>query len=82
MITFGGLLLLAADLWALFRCWGSTLSATSKFFWTLLIIFFPFGGLVLFWNLSFDEFLTAGFEFGHGYPFAQIMLSAHPDTSS
>lgn len=48
MMTFGAVLLLIADLWAVLRCWGSTLSLTAKFFWTLLIFFFPFGGLILF----------------------------------
>jgi len=48
MLTFGGLVLLVLDIWALFRCWGSTLSGTAKLLWTLLIVLFPFGGLILF----------------------------------
>ncbi|MEE9553916.1 MAG: PLDc N-terminal domain-containing protein [candidate division Zixibacteria bacterium] len=48
MIELGAILLLIADLWAVLRCWGSTLSLTAKLLWTLLIIIFPLGGLILF----------------------------------
>ena len=47
-MTIGAILLLIADLWAIIRCWNSTLSLTAKFLWTLLIFFFPLGGLILF----------------------------------
>lgn len=48
VMTFGLILLLLADLWAVLRCWGSTLSLTAKFLWTLMIFFFPLGGLILY----------------------------------
>jgi len=48
MVTLGAILLLLADLWAVLRCWGSSLNLMSKFFWTVLIIIFPLGGLILF----------------------------------
>ncbi len=48
MVTLGGFLLLIADIWAVLRCWGSTLSFTGKMLWTLTIILFPVGGLILF----------------------------------
>lgn len=48
MATLCSLLLLIADIWAIIRCWGSTLSLTAKFLWTLVIIFMPLFGLILF----------------------------------
>ncbi len=48
MFTICSLLLLVADIWAILRCWGSTLSLTAKFLWTLVIILMPLFGLILF----------------------------------
>jgi hypothetical protein len=43
-----GLLIFIADIWAVLRCWGSTLSLTAKFLWTLVIIFMPVFGLLMY----------------------------------
>jgi hypothetical protein len=49
MFTFiGGLVVLILDLWAIIRCWSSTLSLTAKVLWTLVIIVFPILGFVLY----------------------------------
>ena len=47
-MTLGWLLVLVIDFWALLRCWGSTLSPSAKFLWTLVIFFFPIGGVILY----------------------------------
>ncbi len=44
---FGGLLILALDLWAIISVFGSTASTGKKVLWTLLIIFLPIIGFVL-----------------------------------
>ena len=48
MITFGAILLLILDIWAVWRCWNSSLSLIPKFLWTLVIFCFPIGGLILY----------------------------------
>ncbi|MFN4156441.1 MAG: PLD nuclease N-terminal domain-containing protein [Paracoccaceae bacterium] len=44
---FGGLLILALDLWAIISVFGSTASTGKKVLWTLLIIFLPIIGFIL-----------------------------------
>ncbi|MDG1280629.1 MAG: PLD nuclease N-terminal domain-containing protein [Pseudorhodobacter sp.] len=44
---FGGLIILALDLWALISVFGSSASTGSKVIWALLIIFLPVLGFVL-----------------------------------
>lgn len=47
-MTLGWLLVLVIDIWAVLRCWWSTLSLTAKLLWTLVIFLFPVGGVILF----------------------------------
>lgn len=44
---FGGLLILALDLWAIISVIGSTASTGKKVLWTLLILFLPILGFIL-----------------------------------
>ncbi len=44
---FGGLLILALDLWAIISVFGSSASTGKKVLWTLLIIFLPILGFLL-----------------------------------
>lgn len=43
----GGLLILALDLWAIISVFGSGASTGRKVLWTLLILFLPVAGFVL-----------------------------------
>ena len=44
---FGGLLILALDLWAIISVIGSSASTGKKVLWTLLILFLPILGFIL-----------------------------------
>lgn len=44
---FGGLIVLALDLWALVSILGSSASTGSKVLWALLVILFPLVGFLL-----------------------------------
>lgn len=44
---FGGLLILALDLWAIISVLGSSASTGKKVIWTLLIVFLPVLGFIL-----------------------------------
>lgn len=44
---FGGLLILALDLWAIISVIGSNASTGKKVIWTLLILFLPIIGFIL-----------------------------------
>lgn len=44
---FGGLLILALDLWAIISVIGSSASTGKKVIWTLLILFLPIIGFIL-----------------------------------
>ncbi|RGP37061.1 PLDc_N domain-containing protein [Pseudotabrizicola alkalilacus] len=44
---FGGLLILALDLWAIISVFNSTVSTGKKVIWTLLILFLPIIGFIL-----------------------------------
>lgn len=44
---FGGFLLLVLDVWAIVSVFGSTASTGSKVFWTLLIVFLPLVGFLI-----------------------------------
>lgn len=44
---FGGLLILALDLWAIISVIGSSASTGKKVIWTLLILFLPILGFIL-----------------------------------
>jgi len=44
---FGGLLILALDLWAIISVFNSTASTGKKVIWTLLILFLPIIGFIL-----------------------------------
>lgn len=46
-IGFIGLLILALDVWALINIWGSGASGGGKLLWSLLVLFFPVGGLLI-----------------------------------
>ena len=48
MMTLGALLLLILDIWAVLRCWNSSLNLMPKLLWTLVIFIFPIGGLILY----------------------------------
>ena len=44
-----GLVVLVLDIWAIIRVIGSSASTGSKVLWTLLIIFLPLIGLIVWW---------------------------------
>lgn len=44
---FGGLLILALDIWAIISVIGSNASTGKKVIWTLLILFLPIIGFIL-----------------------------------
>ncbi|MDR7125659.1 PLD nuclease N-terminal domain-containing protein [Pseudotabrizicola sp. 4114] len=44
---FGGLLILALDLWAIISVFNSTVSTGKKVIWTLLILFLPILGFIV-----------------------------------
>jgi hypothetical protein len=44
---FGGLLILALDLWAIISVVGSSATTGKKVMWTLLIVFLPIIGFIL-----------------------------------
>ncbi|RUS59354.1 PLDc_N domain-containing protein [Pseudorhodobacter sp. E13] len=44
---FGGLIILALDLWAIISVIGSSASTGKKVLWSLLIIFLPIVGFVI-----------------------------------
>ena len=44
---FGGLLILALDIWAIISVIGSNASTGKKVIWTLLILFLPVIGFIL-----------------------------------
>jgi hypothetical protein len=44
-----GLPILLGDIWASYHVWAGPRDVGSKVMWTLLIWFFPLGGLILFW---------------------------------
>ncbi|MFN3846022.1 MAG: PLD nuclease N-terminal domain-containing protein [Paracoccaceae bacterium] len=52
MSGFGGLLILALDLWAIISVVGSTASTGKKVMWTLLIVFLPIVGFILWFFLG------------------------------
>lgn len=47
-----GLIVLALDIYALIKTWGSAASTGSKIIWTLLILFLPLIGLILWFFLG------------------------------
>lgn len=49
---FGGLLILALDLWAIISVFGSSASTGKKVLWTLLIVFLPILGFILWFFLG------------------------------
>jgi uncharacterized membrane protein len=49
---FGGLIVLALDLWALISVFGSSASTGRKVIWALLIILLPLLGFVLWFFLG------------------------------
>lgn len=44
-----GLIIIILDIVALVNVWQSARSTNSKILWTLLIVFFPVGGLIIYW---------------------------------
>lgn len=44
-----GLIVLILDIWALVQIWGSGTSTGKKLLWTLLILFFPVVGFIIWW---------------------------------
>lgn len=49
---FGGLLILALDLWAIISVIGSSATTGKKVLWTLLILFLPILGFILWFFLG------------------------------
>ncbi len=49
---FGGLLILALDLWAIISVFGSNASTGKKVLWTLLILFLPIIGFIAWFFLG------------------------------
>lgn len=49
---FGGLLVLALDLWAIISVFGSSASTGKKVMWTILIILLPILGFILWFFLG------------------------------
>lgn len=47
-----GLIVLVLDIYALIKTWGSAASTGSKIIWTLLILFLPLIGLILWFFLG------------------------------
>ena len=47
MSGFGGLLILALDLWAIISVIGSNATTGKKVLWTLLIVFLPILGFIV-----------------------------------
>jgi hypothetical protein len=43
-----GLVVLIVDIWALIRCWSSSLNLGPKVLWTLIILLFPILGVIAF----------------------------------
>lgn len=46
-----GTLILILDIWAIINVMSAAIALTAKFLWTLLILFFPLGGVVI-WFLA------------------------------
>lgn len=46
-----GTLILILDIWAIINVMSAAITLTAKFLWTLLILFFPVGGVVI-WFLA------------------------------
>jgi hypothetical protein len=54
-MSFIGLLVLTADVWACFHVWNSRKRGLlGKLLWTLLIWLFPFGGFILFFLFGWE----------------------------
>ena len=49
---FGGLLILALDLWAIISVIGSSTSTGRKVMWTLLVLFLPIIGFIVWFYMG------------------------------
>ncbi len=47
-----GLVILALDVWAVINIWGSGSGVLAKLLWTLLVLIFPIGGVVIWYFIG------------------------------
>ena len=48
-VSIVGTVILIGDFWTCYHVWSGPRGLIAKVLWTLLVVCFPFGGLVLFW---------------------------------